>query len=90
MRTAIVLAVAGLASAAAIEKRQQYFQTVPELYAGPTPTGFAPMLAATNPAPFPSVSYIPPSPLETQVPISGAPCDGNIFQMFGQLSHCML
>lgn len=45
------------------------------------------MLAQTNPAPFPSKSYIPPGPLETQVPIQHSPEDGNIFHMHGQLSH---
>ncbi|KAF2668320.1 phosphoglycerate mutase-like protein [Microthyrium microscopicum] len=64
-----------------------YFQTVPELLAGPTPTGDAPFLPEYNPAPFPSVSYIPPQPLETQVPISGNTANNNIFQLFGQLSH---
>ncbi|KAG8626677.1 hypothetical protein KVT40_005622 [Elsinoe batatas] len=65
----------------------QYFQTEPEVYAGPTPTGSAPFLAETNPAPFPTVSYIPNSPLETQVPISGNVNNSNIFQLHGQLSH---
>jgi len=65
----------------------QYFQTLPELYPGPTPTGDAPFLAETNPAPFPTVSYIPVSPLETQVPISGNTNNSNIFQLMGQLSH---
>ena len=65
----------------------QYLQTSPELYAGPTPTGSAPFLAETNPAPFPGVSYIPVSPLETQVPIYGNVNNSNVFQLFGQLSH---
>lgn len=54
---------------------------------GPTPTGAAPFLAETNPAPFAGTSYIPNSPLETQVPIAGNTNNGNIFQMMGQLSH---
>jgi len=54
---------------------------------GPTPTGVPAFLAQTNPAPFASVSYIPPQPLETQVPISGNVNNSNIFQLFGQLSH---
>ena len=54
---------------------------------GPTATGSAAFLAKTNPAPFTGVSYIPVSPLETQVPISGNTNDGNIFQLMGQLSH---
>lgn len=32
-------------------------------------------------------TYIPNSPLETQVPIVGNNDNGNIFQMHGQLSH---
>jgi hypothetical protein len=65
----------------------QYFQTSPKLWAGPTPTGEAPFLVQTNPAPFASVSYIPNQPLETQVPISGNRDNKNIFQLHGQLSH---
>ena len=34
-----------------------------------------------------STTYIPNSPLETQVPIEGRVGNGNIFQMHGQLSH---
>lgn len=90
-------ASAGVAAAIAIDARQaassssssvpQYFQTVPEFLPGPTATGAAPFLAETNPAPFPSTSYIPNSPLETQVPISGNTNNGNIYQLHGQLSH---
>jgi hypothetical protein len=54
---------------------------------GPTPTGAAAFLAQTNPAPFAATSYIPNSPLETQVPIVGNTNNGNIFQLHGQLSH---
>lgn len=97
MRPLIVSASIGLASgalAAAVEaeKRQtpslpDYFQSSPEAFAGPTSTGSAAFLAETNPAPFPSTTYIPPQPLETQVPIQGAPDGGNIYQLHGQLSH---
>ncbi|KAF2479222.1 histidine phosphatase superfamily [Neohortaea acidophila] len=65
----------------------EYYQTSPELWAGPTPTGPAAFLAATNPAPFPSTTYLPNAPLETQVPIKGRVRNGNIFEMHGQLSH---
>lgn len=100
--SAAVLAAVGSASAAAVERRQaptttasgsssstvpQYFQTSPELYAGPTPTGSPAFLAATNPAPFAQQTYIPPAPLETQQPIMNSPPQGNIFQLQGQLSH---
>jgi hypothetical protein len=80
----------------------QYFQTKPEIFAGqhihqafltqywyqkgPTPTGAAPFLAQTNPAPFTGASYIPNQPLETQVPIAGNTNGSNIFQNMGQLS----
>ncbi|KAF2136563.1 uncharacterized protein K452DRAFT_322332 [Aplosporella prunicola CBS 121167] len=97
----LVLAAAALCltssgvNAAAIEARRtasssdvpQHFQTSPELFAGPTETGQAPFLAETNAAPFPSVSYIPPQPLETQVPIAGNKHNGNVFQHMGELSH---
>ncbi|KAL9097125.1 MAG: hypothetical protein Q9165_000551 [Trypethelium subeluteriae] len=89
----VVLAAAATVQSAAVGRRQassavpQYFQTTPELFAGPTPTGPAPFLAETNPAPFPSTSFIPNTPLETQVPIVDSPPGGNIFQLHGQLSH---
>ena len=55
---------------------------------GPTPTGEAAFLAQTNPAPFASTTYVPPQPLETQVPIQGQVGDDeSIFQKHGQLSH---
>ncbi|KAI9726363.1 MAG: hypothetical protein M1828_001637 [Chrysothrix sp. TS-e1954] len=91
MRSVRVWAFAGLANAAALDRRQttvpQYFQTTPGLFAGPTPTGTPAFLAETNPAPFPDTTYIPPQPLETQVPITNAPPGGNIYQLHGQLSH---
>lgn len=89
-------AACGLADAGLIKKAAtssssssaaDYFQTTPELWPGPTPTGPAPFLAETNPAPFASTTYIPNSPLETQVPIKGNTNNGNIFQLHGQLSH---
>ena len=95
MKSFTFAAFAGLASGAAVEveKRQtsssavpDYFQTSPEAFAGPTPTGSAAFLAQTNPAPFPSTTYVAPQPLETQVPIQGAG-DNSIFQLQGQLSH---
>ena len=94
MHSLIILAAIGVAQGAALkaDKRQattvpDYFQSTPEIFAGPTPTGSAAFLAQTNPAPFPSITYIPPQPLETQVPIQGAPPGGNIYQLHGQLSH---
>ncbi|KAK3054113.1 hypothetical protein LTR09_004891 [Extremus antarcticus] len=94
-RSYALLAACGLADAGLIKKAASssstsvadYFQTKPELFPGPTPTGPAPFLAQTNPAPFASTTYIPNSPLETQVPIKGNTDNGNIFQLHGQLSH---
>lgn len=94
-------ALAGCANAAAVDRRQGsatsstassetvplYFQASPTYLAGPTSTGEAAFLAQTNPAPWPETSYIPNTPLETQVPIAGRIGNGNIFQMHGQLSH---
>jgi hypothetical protein len=77
---------ASTASTTDTTKVPQYFQTKPELFAGPTPTGAEPFLAQTNPAPFASVSYIPPSPIETQEPIVGNEDNGNIFEHMGKLS----
>ncbi|KAJ4292699.1 hypothetical protein N0V90_009362 [Kalmusia sp. IMI 367209] len=57
-----------------------------DLREGPTATGEAPWLAQTNAAPFAGVSYIPNTPLETQVPISGDKQGHNIFERLGILS----
>lgn len=65
----------------------QYFQTSPELWAGPTKTGKAPFLAETNPVSFaPTVTFVPNSPLETAIPIVGAPDNQSFFQLMGHLS----
>ncbi|EAT81332.2 hypothetical protein SNOG_11624 [Parastagonospora nodorum SN15] len=53
---------------------------------GPTQTGDAPWLAQTNAAPFAGVSYIPNTPLETQIPIAGNVNNTNIFQRLAILS----
>ncbi|KAL9057901.1 MAG: hypothetical protein Q9162_002028 [Coniocarpon cinnabarinum] len=98
MRSLAFLTAIGLSNAAAVDinRRQatatssdvpDYFQTTATDFRGETPTGTPAFLAETNPAPFPSTSYIPPQPLETQVPIQGAPAGGNIYQLHGQLSH---
>lgn len=66
----------------------QYFQTSPELWPGPTATGRAPFLAATNPVSFASTrTYVPNEPLETAEPIVGQE-GGNqsIFRLMGHLS----
>ncbi|KAL8724074.1 MAG: hypothetical protein Q9181_006998, partial [Wetmoreana brouardii] len=65
----------------------QYFQTTPEIYAGPTATGVAPFLAATNPAPFGATrSFVANAPLETALPIVGDTQNASIFHLMGQLS----
>ncbi|KIV97146.1 hypothetical protein PV10_00928 [Exophiala mesophila] len=65
-----------------------YFQTTPEIFAGPTATGLiAPFLAQTNPAPFGhEASFVPNAPLETNLPISGNTNRSSIFQLQGHLS----
>ncbi|KHJ34994.1 putative histidine acid phosphatase [Erysiphe necator] len=65
----------------------QYFQTSPELWAGPTATGQAPFLAQTNPAPFAETfSFVPNTPLETAIPVVGGKKEQNVFQLMGHLS----
>ncbi|EXJ54700.1 hypothetical protein A1O7_10041 [Cladophialophora yegresii CBS 114405] len=93
----------GLASAAVLDPRQAttasgettasatepwYYQTTPELFAGPTTTGLiAPFLAQTNPAPWGAeASFVPNAPLETNLPIQGNTNNQSIFQLHGQLS----
>lgn len=64
-----------------------YFQTSPQLWAGPTATGRAPFLAQTNPISFaPTATFAPNQPLETAVPIIGQGQNQSIFQLMGQLS----
>jgi hypothetical protein len=66
----------------------QYFQTSPELWAGPTATGRAPFLAQTNPVSFdPTATFVPNAPLETAMPIMGGNNQNqSIFHHMGQLS----
>ncbi|KAL8681577.1 MAG: hypothetical protein Q9186_002317 [Xanthomendoza sp. 1 TL-2023] len=69
----------------------QYFQTTPEIYAGkgegPTATGQAPFLAASNPAPFEATrSFVANDPLETALPIVGNSQNASIFHLMGHLS----
>ena len=66
----------------------QYFQTSPQLWAGPTATGRAPFLAQTNPVSFePTVSFVPNTPLETAIPVVGGGVQNDsIFHLMGQLS----
>ncbi|KAL8370747.1 hypothetical protein RB595_000886 [Gaeumannomyces hyphopodioides] len=64
----------------------QYFQTSPELWAGPTATGKAPFLRQT--VTFdPTATYVPNAPLQTAIPIQGMTSDNtSIFEMMGYLS----
>ena len=91
----LLLACAGIAKAGVVDIRQEpsatvpdYFQTSPEIFAGPTVTGLiAPFLAQTNPAPFGhEASFVPNAPLETNIPITGNTNGSGIFQLHGQLS----
>ena len=88
-------ALCGLTGAAVLDKRQSasatvpdYFQTTPEVFAGPTATAqHAPILAQSNPAPFGhEASFVPNAPLETALPIANVPNGTSIFQHAGQLS----
>lgn len=67
-------------------KVPQYFQTSPELWAGPTATGKAAFMAQTRVF-EPSATYVPNEPLQTSIPIEGMG-QGNesIFRMMGFLS----
>ncbi|KAG4430431.1 hypothetical protein IFR05_014086 [Cadophora sp. M221] len=68
-------------------KVPQYFQTTPELWAGPTATGRAPFLAQTNAISFdPTATFVPNTPLETAIPIVGQQQNQSIFHLMGQLS----
>lgn len=90
----LVLASAALATAGVVDIRQEpsptvpdYFQTSPQMFAGPTVTGVAPFLAQSNPAPFgQEASFVPNAPLETNIPITGNTNRSSIFQLHGQLS----
>lgn len=65
----------------------QYFQTSPELWAGPTATGRPPFLAQTNPVSFaPTATFAPNAPLETAEPITGQGQNESIFHLMAHLS----
>jgi Histidine phosphatase superfamily (branch 2) len=64
----------------------QYFQTSPELWAGPTATGKAPFLAQTR-AWDSAVSYVPNQPLQTGIPVEGMSVkEKGVFGMMGYLT----
>lgn len=67
----------------------QYFQTSPELWAGPTKTGVPAFLAQTRTF-DPTASFVPNQPLQTAIPIEGmGAANESIFQMMGYLSPYM-
>lgn len=67
----------------------QYFQTSPELWAGPTATGAPAFLAQTRTF-NPAATFVPNAPLQTAVSIEGmGSANESIFQMMGYLSPYM-
>ncbi len=61
----------------------QYFQTSPQLWAGPTPTGKAAFLAQTRTF-NPTATYVPNAPLQTNIPIDGmGSANRSIFELLG-------
>lgn len=67
----------------------QYFQTSPELWAGPTATGAPAFLAQTRTF-DPTATFVPNAPLQTAVPVEGmGSANESIFQMMGYLSPYM-
>lgn len=64
----------------------QYFQTSPELWAGPTATGRPAFMAQTRTF-DPTGTYVPNEPLQTSIPIEGmSSANTSIFKMMGFLS----
>ncbi|KAB5536500.1 acid phosphatase [Coniochaeta sp. 2T2.1] len=63
-----------------------YFQTSPQMWAGPTATGKAPFMAQT--VTFnPTATYVPNEPLRTAIPVEGmTDADPGIFKFMGYLS----
>lgn len=67
-------------------KVPQYFQTSPELWAGPTATGKPAFLAQTRVF-DPTATFVPNEPLQTSIPIEGMKAGNeSIFKMMGYLS----
>lgn len=67
-------------------KVPQYFQTSPELWAGPTATGRPAFMAQTRVI-DPTATYVPNEPLQTAIPIEGmGQYNDSIFRMMGYLS----
>lgn len=67
-------------------KVPQYFQTSPQLWAGPTATGNPAFLAQTRTF-DPTATFVPNEPLQTAIPVKGMqPGNETIFKMMGYLS----
>ncbi|KOS16692.1 3-phytase A [Escovopsis weberi] len=67
-------------------KVPQYFQTSPELWAGPTATGKPAFLAQTRTF-DPAATFAPNEPLVTSIPVQGMrPGNDSIFKLMGYLS----
>lgn len=76
----------GSGSCPAPSKVPQYFQTSPELWAGPTATGRAAFMAQTRTF-DPTATFVPNEPLQTAIPVEGMkPGNDTIFKMMGYLS----
>ncbi|KAF9894766.1 hypothetical protein FE257_006656 [Aspergillus nanangensis] len=66
-----------------------YFQTSYGPYAGPTAAGELPFLAQTNPVLLGNPTYVPNTPVVTDVPVAGCRDGGEIFKHMGNLSPYM-
>ncbi|CAM1506911.1 Fc.00g065520.m01.CDS01 [Cosmosporella sp. VM-42] len=79
-------AFSGSGSGCSPPRVPQYFQTSPELWAGPTATGRPAFMAQTRVI-NPTATFVPNEPLQTSIPIEGMK-EGNqsIFKMMGFLS----
>lgn len=67
-------------------KVPDYFQTSPQMWAGPTATGRPAFMAQTRTF-DPTGTYVPNTPLQTSIPIEGMGTGNtSIFQMMGYLS----
>ncbi|KAJ9357887.1 hypothetical protein DTO027B9_2814 [Paecilomyces variotii] len=86
--TLAVLAIASSATAEGFLSQENPCPTVttPGPYEGYTRTGAVPFLAQTNPAPFGLKDISVNEPLQTSLPIEGAPDYDGIFKYMGQLS----
>ncbi|KAJ5873420.1 Histidine phosphatase superfamily clade-2 [Penicillium subrubescens] len=90
----LLLGVTAAVDAAAVKPRgtstiPDYLQTSYGPFAGPTQAGSAPFLAQTNAAPAGKHSYVPNTPVVTDVPILGKGDGAELFEHMGNLSPYM-